>query len=67
MAVDAKLAAKKAARRRKKAAKRGVTTRHNVAIFETNGEIAAAKGLWGCGGGHDSARPHVRLQQVPAM
>jgi hypothetical protein len=46
VAVDAQLAAKKEARRRKKAAKRGVTTRHNVAIFETIGEMAAAKGLW---------------------
>ena len=36
----------KEARRRKKAAKRGVTARHNVAIFETIGEMAAAKGLW---------------------
>jgi hypothetical protein len=46
VAVDAQLAAKKEARRRKKAAKRGVTARHNVAIFETIGEMAAAKGLW---------------------
>ncbi len=42
VAVDATLAA----RRRKKAAKQGVTAMQHVAIFETIGQMAAAKELW---------------------